>query len=470
MMISAAFEAGFEGIEDRIAQLSFQLDKTLAEKECEISSFIDRLQDESLNFDEIPDEVHLESKFGIENVIESRLLEARENDQRGKDWLEKRICEGLQRAQENDLSLISLSPRKSKGRQYYEKKELRDIRNLRDVISQENDEVINELSESENLSLDLLTSYGPEKLLSAWCALSDESKNTASQNFNLKNIENNLRKAIRKNNKLEAQETLKICDDQKISNEMHQKYAAQSSKFSMEIGLVTSNLSEKRGKENVGKLNSIMASTSSKETRDNFCLLLNKIKLKNDGQTNEEISYKNNLKRLRDFLDASEVIEIEGTVESEKDLRLEDIRSTISRCEREIEKLSEILPAEESVLSRAFEFEPIENHLEDRSDFKSLVGLELNQDDSVSLDWSLIELFHQVDALPNFDFREMGAILEKFHFSKPESEQFFLEQKQRLTRKQDSTKRNHAFFRKMTHEMEESALVKILDAFQLKQI
>lgn len=122
MMISAAFEAGFEGIEDRIDQLSFQLDKTLAEKECEISSFIDRLQDESLNFDEIPDEVHLESKFGIENVIESRLLEARENDQRGKDWLEKRICEGLQRAQENDLSLISLSPRKSKGRQYYEER------------------------------------------------------------------------------------------------------------------------------------------------------------------------------------------------------------------------------------------------------------------------------------------------------------------------------------------------------------
>ena len=188
--------------------------------------------------------------------------------------------------------------------------------------------------------------------------------------------------------------------------------------FSMEIGLVSSNLSEKRGKETVGKLNLIMASTSSKETRDNFCLLLNKIKLKNAGQTNEEISYKNNLKRLRDFLDASEVIEMEGTVESEKDLRLEDIRSTISRCEREIETLSEILPAEESVLSRAFEFEPIENLLEDRSDFKSLVGLELNQDDSVSLGWSLIELFHQVDALPNFDFREMGAILEKFHFSK----------------------------------------------------
>ena len=111
------------------------------------------------------------------------------------------------------------------------KKELRDIRNLRDVISQENDEFINEQSESENLSLDLLTSYGPEKLLSAWCALSDESKNAASQNFNLKNIENNLRKAIRKNNKLEAQETLKICDDQKISNEMRQKYEAQSSKF-----------------------------------------------------------------------------------------------------------------------------------------------------------------------------------------------------------------------------------------------
>lgn len=186
----------------------------------------------------------------------------------------------------------------------------------------------------------------------------------------------------------------------------------------MEIGLVTSNLSEKRGKENVGKLNSIMASTSSKETRENFCLLLNKIKLKNVGQTNEEIMYKNNLKRLRNFLDASEVIEIEGTVESEQNLRLEDIRSTISRCEREIETLSEILPAEESVLSRAFEFEPIENLLEDRSDFKSLVGLELNQDDSVSLDGSLIELFHQVDALPNFDFCKIGAILEKFQFSK----------------------------------------------------
>ena len=79
------------------------------------------------------------------------------------------------------------------------------------------------------MSVGLLESYGPEKLLTAWCALADESKKE-NQNEKSRNLAKKFEQAIRKYSMLNAQQIKKYCDEVNIFNAKAQKYEAHASK------------------------------------------------------------------------------------------------------------------------------------------------------------------------------------------------------------------------------------------------